>query len=840
MTRIAILRFFLSMLLLFFSSTAAMTATAGDPPLFTKVSADAPHRTVTVGADQNYPPFEFLDENGQAVGFNIDLLQALSKEMGLQIEIRSGPWMAIRQAVENGQLDMVSGMYYSKERDVKVDFSTPFIRIHESIFVRSDSSLSTLEDLKNREVIVQSGDIMNDFAIASGLMRTVVEVYNPLDALRLLSSGRHDAVLLPKLQGQYLLDTYKIDNVKAVGPAILIQEYGFAVVDGDTELIAILDQGLSILKTSGTYKEIREKWFGVMGHERSQAFYRFIIPVFILLALLLAFSWLWNWLLRRHVQRKTLELSRELNAHEKTLKSLKDREAHLQAVVESSSDAILVLDDNFLMTGCNSAFVKELGFSKKQIDGQQMSLILPRSETLNEMLQGVRDDIEKAGTWRDEQLFQSRAGTVVPMETTISEIVLPDRRVEGYVAIMRNISSRKRAEEENIRLEHQLRQIQKMEAIGTLAAGIAHDFNNILSSIIGYTELARRALVEDNQVRQDLGVVLESADQAKSLVRQILTYSRQTELERRPESLSALVEDSLRLLRASLPAAIEIHKDFAAGNDLVLADATQINQVILNLVTNAFQAMNTSGGRLDITIQDLQVNETTAEQFPAVSAGSYLQLSITDDGHGIDASIIERIFDPFFTTKGRGEGTGMGLSVVHGIIKDHGGFIQVESQLDRGTSFHVILPLFEGVPDISPAAHPLVGGSESLLLVDDDEKVAYAWQRILQALGYSVTVATHPARGLVCFQEKTKEFDLVLTDFDMPHMSGLELTRQLKKISPGIPVILYTGFSAALSEVDAKNSGVSRCLAKPVSTATMSESLRQVIDESKKIKINGK
>ena len=506
--------------MLLFSPRAVIAEPDSVSTLSTTPAVIVPRSLVTVGADQNYPPFEFLDEHGQPVGFNIDLLKALTEVMGLDLEIRSGPWAAIRKAVEEGRLDMVSGMYYSKARDEKVDFSVPFLLVHESVFVRTDSSLSSIEELKDREVIVQSGDIMHDFSTANGLMRKIVEVYNPLDALRLLSSGRHDAVLLPKLQGQYLLDTYNIDNLKSVGPAILVLEYCFAVVEGDTELVAILNQGLSILKTNGSYKEISEKWFGVTGDDWYAAVYTVGIPVFTALLLLLTFSWLWNWSLRRHVQSKTNELAKELTAHQGTLSTLKDREAHLQAVVESSSDAILVLDKNFHMIDCNSAFVNQLGFDKKEIDTQQMSLILPQTEAADRLLQAALADILEIGTWRVEQLFQGKSGTLVPMETTVSEIILPDGRLEGYVAIMRNIANRKRAEEENMRLEHQLRQIQKMEAIGTLAAGIAHDFNNILSSIIGYTELAKRAVVEESQVRQDLDDVLDSADQAKALVRQ--------------------------------------------------------------------------------------------------------------------------------------------------------------------------------------------------------------------------------------------------------------------------------------------------------------------------------
>ena len=775
---------------------AASTDEASAAPQASVAPPPPPRLRVSVGTDQNYPPFEFVDDQGRPAGFNIDLLRALAEVMGLELDIRPGPWNSVRKAIEDGRLDMVSGMYYSPERDKLVDFSVPFIIVYESMFVREHSALSSLTDLKNREIIVQSGDIMHDYALANKLAGRIVTVNNTIDGLRLLASGKHDGALLPKLQGQYLLKKYHITHLRAAGPAILAQEYCFAVRNGNKNLAAILDQGLSILKTSGRYKEIRRKWFGVLERGNFEALYKIVVVIFSSLLLLLAVSWLWNWSLRRHVRRKTRELADELAAHERTLCTLKDREAHLRALVESSSDAILVLDKQLCMTDCNPAFINLLGYGRKEITGHSFALILPEDENIGLLERTAFSDIAQMGFRRDERQYKNKKGGLVPMEITVSEKILPDGRLEGYVAIMRDISKRRHAEEEKLRLEGQLGQVHKMEAIGTLAAGIAHDFNNILSSIIGYTVLSRRTLPADSQARQDLDEVLEAANRAKGLVRQILTYSRQAEQERRPEKLTALIEDSLRLIRASLPATIEIIKDFQVKDDLVLADTTQINQVLINLVTNAAQAMNSGHGRLQIGLHDIELTESEAAAVPTAVPGHHLELTVTDNGHGMDKAVLNRIFDPFFTTKRRGEGTGMGLSVVHGIVKDHGGFIQVDSQLGTGTSFRVILPRFDGVCDSTPPPGAIIGGNERILLIDDEERVANAWRRILMSLGYDVTAATHPAEGLRMFRASPEDFDLVLTDLDMPQMNGLELTGKLKQSRPDIPVVLYTGFSA--------------------------------------------
>jgi len=797
----------------------AETASSPKTDIVTK-----PNGIITVGADQNYPPFEFIDEKGRPVGFNIDLLRALAETMGLKLEIRTGSWNSIRKAVEEGRIDMVSGMYYSIAREEKVDFSVSFIWIHESIFVRSESSLSTIEDLKGREVIVQDGDIMHDYIVEDGKVAKIIEVYNPLDGLRLLSSGRHDAVLLPKLQGEYLRRKHHLDNIMPAGPAMLVQKYSFGVAKGNPELVAILDQGLGLLKSSGKYNEIKEKWFGVIEPSRYETLYRIGSMVLLPLLLLLGVSWFWNWSLRKNVQRKTSKLA-------ETLSTLSDREAHLRAVVECSSDAILVLDRRFRMIDCNPSFINQLGYICEEIGGRRISFILSEEEDAAHLEKAVFSDIMKVETFWGEHLFRSKSGVLVPMEISISEKILAGGHLEGYVAIMRNISKRKHAEEDKIRLEHQLRQIQKMEAIGTLAAGIAHDFNNILSSIIGYSELAKKTVAKESQASQDIDEVLESADRAKALVRQILTYSRQADQERRPEKLSVLVDDSLRLLRASLPAAIEINRNFAVEDDLVLTDATQISQVIFNLVTNSVQAMDPSRCRLDISIRIIEVTEDTAALSPSVAPGPHLELTISDTGHGIDDSLIERIFDPFFTTKGPGEGTGMGLAVVHGIVKDHGGFIRVDSRLGEGTSFQIILPQFEGELGAASLPQSVFGGNEHLLFIDDEVRLVSAWRRILTALGYSVTVATNPITGLEIFRERPQDFDLVLTDLDMPLMSGLELTRQLRTIHHKIPVILHTGFSASVNETEAEAAGISCVLHKPISTAIMAETLRTIFDK---------
>ena len=659
----------------------------------------APDRIISVGTDHDYPPFEYVDKQGNPQGFNIDLLKAIAETMGLTLKITTGPWKEIRSALENGQVDMVSGMYYSPERNMKVDFSVPFILVHQSMFTRHDTGFHKISELKNREIIVQSGDIMHDYVLSNQITSKIIEVDNTLDGIRLLASGKHDAALLPNLQGQYFLRKYDITNIKAVQPVILGQKYCFAVTEGDRELIDMLDQGLSILKASGKYREIREHWFGVLEGTNYRLHYRIVLGILLCLTLILLLSWFWTWTLRRLVHKKTRQLAEEL-------------------------------------------------------------------------------------------------------------------------------SERKQAEKEKEALEDRLRQVHKMEAIGTLAAGIAHDFNNILSAIVGYTQLARLETNSESRAYKDMTAVLEAADRAKKLIRQILTYSRRTKQEQQAEHLSFLIKGGMRLLKTSLPANVEIVTDLQANNDLILANATQIHQVLLNLVTNSAHAIGVNQGRIEIRLRNIELTQKTV-YVPPLMPGHYVELTVTDTGHGIDKSIQERIFDPFFTTKQRGHGTGMGLSMVHGIVKEHGGHIQVESRLSQGTSFRIIFPVYAGAQVKIDAPEPIMGGSERILFIDDEKDVVDVWERILTSLGYQVTASESPRKAMDLFQQAPEKFDVIITDLDMPEINGLSLIRAVKDIRPDIRIIVHSGMKTREYEQGAADLDIACFLQKPVSIEKMTQALQK-------------
>jgi len=406
----------------------------------------------------------------------------------------------------------------------------------------------------------------------------------------------------------------------------------------------------------------------------------------------------------------------------------------------------------------------------------------------------------------------------------------------GYVnAYGLDITERKKAEKEKMELELQLSQKQKMEAIGTLAGGIAHDFNNILGAMQGYVELSLDDLTEDSAVRDNLEQILSCIGRAAKLVKQILTFSRkdQQEEEKEPVQISSIIKEVLGMLRSSLPATIKISRKIHADSSMVLADSTQIHQVLVNLCTNASHAMQGADGLLEVSLEDVNLESETRIGDEHLGPGNYVKISISDSGCGMEKEVIERIFEPFFTTKKVNEGTGLGLSVVHGIIKSHNGEITVSSTPGEGTTFDIFLPKIENgdikKPQLSKST---TKEREVILLVDDEEMMVDVTRQILERLGFDVVAKTSSTDALEAFQEEPDRFDLVITDQVMPNMTGTQLARELISVRPDISVILCSGFPENVCPEELKSIGIKEFIAKPISKQEIATIIRKVLEKS--------
>jgi len=372
-------------------------------------------------------------------------------------------------------------------------------------------------------------------------------------------------------------------------------------------------------------------------------------------------------------------------------------------------------------------------------------------------------------------------------------------------------------------------QSQKMEAIGTLASGIAHDFNNILLAIMGYAEIALINTRAGQSSEKHIQEALKACERAKEMVHQILTFGRETEIDRKPVQVKTVVKEVLKLLRASLPATIEIRQNLTSES-LILANPTQVYQVVMNLGNNAAQAMPDGSGTIDVNLVDMELDEVFVSSRHGLTAGRYQMLEVADNGSGMTAGQLKRIFEPYYTTKPRGQGTGLGLSVVHGIVKNTGGVISAYSEPGRGSTFKVFFPIFESdaIADAPPVELP-EGGQESILFVDDEPTLLEIGSELLKRLGYRVTTCEQGQAALETFKSRPDEFDLVITDMTMPVLTGDKLARELVKIRPDLPVILCTGFGTTVMGQKACQAGVKAYLMKPFVLRDLARTIRQVL-----------
>jgi signal transduction histidine kinase/ActR/RegA family two-component response regulator len=395
--------------------------------------------------------------------------------------------------------------------------------------------------------------------------------------------------------------------------------------------------------------------------------------------------------------------------------------------------------------------------------------------------------------------------------------------------LRRKIEERTR---ELARSERQLQQIDKIQAIGTLAGGIAHDFNNILFPISGYTEMSIEDAPEDSELRKNLEKVLKATGRARDLVDQILTFSRQSSQEYKPLRIQPIIKEAFKLLRATLPTTIEIVHDIDSRCGATTGNPTQIHQVIMNLCTNAFHAMQDKGGRLEVKLSQVDIGADDILDKMGMAPGRYLRLEVIDTGQGMEPAVLSRIFEPYFTTKDPGKGTGLGLSVTHGIVKSHGGDIKVYSEPGKGTTFQVYFPLIEHVVTRTQSVSTEIAarGSEHILLIDDEIQIVQMEQQMLQRLGYSVTIRTSSMDALETFARQPHKFDLIITDMTMPDMTGIDLAPQLLKIRPDIPIILSSGFSEVITEEKVKASGIREFIQKPMAINDLAMTMRKILD----------
>jgi len=519
-----------------------------------------------------------------------------------------------------------------------------------------------------------------------------------------------------------------------------------------------------------------------------------------------------------------LSMVRDISKRKQAEDALKKSEAKLRAIFEANPDPVAVYDVKGYSLYLNPAFTEIFGWTLNELQGERIPFVPKDQQKITN--KKIKEIYESGKPVRFETKRLTKHGKII--NVLLSAAIIKDLQGAntGLVVNLADITEQKK-------IEGQLRQSQKMEAIGTLAGGIAHDFNNILSGILGFTQLAGMNLNDPVKAKKNLDQVTKGAQRAADLVQQILTFSRQVGHKNKPLKLFLIVKEVLKFLHSSIPATIEIQENISSRS-MVLVDPTQVHQVVINLCTNAYHAMTDSGGTLSVALTDVEITSQNESMTNSCKPGNYIKLEISDTGHGMDKTTLARIFDPYFTTKDVGKGTGLGLAVVAGIVKKHNGFIKTYSKISHGSTFQVFWPIIEKNEFNNFSEKNklnLLKGTEHIMLVDDETDILETSQELLKNQGYKVTTFKNGPSALQAFTKNPALFDLVITDMTMPQMTGDELSARILKLRKDIPVILCTGYHENFTEDQAHEAGISRYVQKPITNQKLSALIREILDE---------
>lgn len=539
----------------------------------------------------------------------------------------------------------------------------------------------------------------------------------------------------------------------------------------------------------------------------------------------------------KHIELKAFKVGEglgviftDITERKQAEENVRASKAYLDKILNNIGDPVFVKDNQHKLLIVNDAFCSIFGMPRGEIIGRTLAEDVPPEEQdhflaidRQVLTDGKENTCEETLTVKD-----SKTLTILTKKTRYVD----ENDNKFLIGVIRDITERKEAEEERKKLETRLHQTQKMETIGTLAGGIAHDFNNILFPIIGHAEILLEDIPGDSQIGDSIKEIFTAAIRASDLVKQILTFARQDNITLKQMKIQPIIKDALKLIRSTIPTTIDIRHDIGNDCGLIKADPTHIHQIVMNLATNAYHAMEDNGGELTVNLKEIALDEQDVIGLD-LEPGSYACLTVNDTGIGMNKSVSDKVFEPFFTTKEQGKGTGLGLSVIHGIVKNAGGNINVYSEVGKGTQFNVYLPVVKSSfeQDDFPINELIQGGTEQILLVDDEEPILKMEKQLLERLGYKVISCDTSHSALEIFRATPDKFDLVITDMAMPNIPGDKLAAELIKIRPDIPILLCTGFSGRVPEEKAVSIGIKGFLMKPIVKADLSKKIREVLDD---------
>lgn len=771
-------------------------------------SADAAQRTVRVAVYYN-PPLAYPSSQGKPEGIFIDLLEYIAEREGWQTRYVFCSFANCLEMARAGQVDLVPVVAYSEERAQTLSFNRETVLTNWGVlYSRPGVKVESLLDLNGLKVATLRGDIylaqLKEMIPNLGITVTFLEVGSYQAVFQALAEKRADVGVVSRLYGEMEAQHYDVIRTPVI---VLPVSLRFATGKGANEdLLAAIDRHLVALKgdPNSIYYATLDKYLGTLRPQASPWWHWALMIGGGVLALAGVLSALLYW--RRAVHREQA-LIQEVAERQRAEQALQEASARYRFIFENILDVLFILDPKLCVIEVSPSVRAMLGYAPEELIGQCLAksdLILP------EDISRLRADAERVfrGEAQPPGIYRLRAkdGSLRYGEVTAAPLTL-EGRVVACIGTIRDITERIRAQEEAERIAQQVEQAHRLESIGLLAGGVAHDFNNMLTAILGHIDLALMDIPEDAPYRADLQEARASGDRATQLTRQLLTFSRQQPAERVPLDVGRVVQEITKMLRRLIGESIAIRTEIAPDLWPIEGDALQLQQVVMNLAVNARDAMP-QGGELTIQIQNIMLDEDYSRKVPLSRPGRFVRLSVSDTGTGMPPEVLEHIFEPFFTTKAKGEGTGLGLSVVYGIVRQHDGWVNVYSEVGKGTTFHIYLPAALERAGVKEAAAPvdwaaLQGQGEQILLVEDEERVRTLAVSALETHGYRVEAAGSVQEALALFAQHGDAFDALFSDVILPDGTGLDLAATLRATHPDLPVLLTSGWAGRLAGEEA-------------------------------------
>ncbi|MDA3952495.1 MAG: transporter substrate-binding domain-containing protein [Bacteroidales bacterium] len=774
--------------------------------------------TLYFKANYDYPPYQFFDENLNPTGFSIDILNAISKTMGLNINIELDNWTQVRQDLDNKKIDAVLGMSSSLERSKTINFSAPYIYITHSLFVRNGSDIETINNIKNKQVLVIKDDIMHDHLISNNITEYIIPVKNYKTALRLLSAGEYDCALINKLHGQFAIKEFNLSNLKPVGKTIQTREVCIAVIKGREDLLAQINDGLQIIESTGEYDQILKKWFGL--YEKSDItarVLRIIMWILVPFFLILFSALIWLWTLRKQVSVKTSELQNELNERKKAEKLLIQEKSLLNSMINAIPDLIFYKNKDNIYIGCNDAFCKFNNKLAADIIGKDDFKVFPEIEakkyfeTDSKIIYGNK--IIRTESWET-----NKNGERFLLDTLKVPFSDDEGNPLGIVGICHDITSRFKNEIDLKKAKEQAEESDKLKS--SFLANMSHEIRTPMNAIIGFSDLLvdadtegdeREELVThiNNNCNTLLHLIDDIIDLAKIETNELTVFIKDTDIN---SILNELLDSFNKTKNKIGKGLIDIKMDTSSFKDnfYLQTDSNRLIQIISNLINNALKY--TEKGFIKIgykILYDLKV----------------VEFSIQDTGIGIAKDKQQEIFQHFKKIESDNSklyrGTGLGLTITQNLIEKLGGEIRVESEINKGSTFNFTLPLKFAENKIENyekknIIHDYEIWKNKTILVAEDENSNYKYlELILSNKGIKLLRAENGFEAVeIC--EKKKKIDLILMDIKMPGMNGLEATTRIKKIKPNIPIIIQTAYAMQNNEKESFNAGCDDYISKPI------------------------